>query len=233
MEDLEKQAVRIKTLSPALKAYLVKEDTPQNPRSGLRNPLGTIAAFHSHRHLSEVSGFEHPGMFLLQLFSSVLPQAEKHEPISEVSEINPDLQSLILAADFPGVLLDLDLVDDAFDPSMTRMEVGDFTCQWNRNQIGWYYATDEMLSDWNMDRRSGRAAMLNDLRAYQEYRNGNVYAMELRDGPILLERRGNIINTSLGDFMPSDAQLNRVLENMVKVGDKHLIAQQRWMPSPF
>lgn len=222
--------VRTKTLSSELKAYLIREEDPQSPRHGPRKPLGSIAAFGDGRHLSEVGDGTGPGMFLLGLFAAMYPEAAEHEPAVEVSEIDAELLRRMRTATYPGVLLDLDMVRDAEHAPMMRLEVSDFTGQWSRRQIGWYYATDEALADWNVDRVAGRNIMVNDLRAYQEYLNGNVYAMVLMNGALRMERCGNIVNTSLGDKVPSDGQLNRVLEHMAPSGVRHLIVQRRWMP---
>lgn len=226
--------IRGKILSPNLRAYLITDEAPENPRTGGlgREPLGTIVMFGEHADLADVKPNRGPGAFLLETFAGLVPEVGDEPPCAEVSEISDAVRRAMAQAPYPGLFLELDCVHS----DRHQFDCGKFGARWFAwRQVGYYFVSEQRLAERGLNRMEGAAVMLGELAQYEEYLNGKVFAMVLeRDGVMVAQRR-NVLNTrfTLGraerlNRWPDDAALDLVLDGMMGPGQRASLTADGW-----
>lgn len=231
--------IRGKTLTEDLRAYLIHEDEPENPRTGGmgREALGTTVMFGEHAGLGDETHPDGPVPFLMQAFAELVPDVAGATGCDTVPEMTEDLRRALRQAQYPGLFLELDCMRG----ERYQFDAGKFGARWvEGRQAGYYYVSDARLAERGLNRMEGAAVMLAELAQYEEYLNGKVFRLQLEQSGTLVCERRNVLNThfSLGraerlNRWPDDAALDALLNIMLDASGMPVAAGNGGWYSPM
>lgn len=173
------------------KIDIVPDECPHDPRKEWDN-FGKMVCWHKRYDLGDKHSYSDSHDFFHRLACEVDPTAERRIEYWESRYVGPDnsdarIKAIIeKALDANVVMLPLYL----YDHSGITMSTGPFSCPWDSRQVGWIYATREMIKKELCDkpltaavRQHVRQILTGEVEVYDQYLTGDVYGFEAKHEP--------------------------------------------------
>jgi hypothetical protein len=178
-----------------------RDHDPMNPREEWDN-FGKMVCWHSRYNLGDSHKYSTPRDFVESLAVDFGMDPDKANDAED--------EKLWLFVEKHGFFLPLYL----YDHSGITMNTGGFSCPWDSGQVGYIYATPEMIREnWGVKhitkkiREKAIALLEAEVKTYDDFLTGNVWGYEC------IDESGDVVDSCWG-FYGSDIKENGMLESI-------------------